>query len=190
VSDSLPISSSSALPIIDAAAPAAAPARRLPPWLRRNLEPGGGHGETAHLIAELNLETVCSSAKCPNRLECWSQRTATFMILGNVCTRPCGFCSVPKGKTEDLELDEPERVAEAARRLGLQHVVITSVNRDDLPDGGADHFRRTVEAVRAATGAVVEVLVPDFIGKEGALERLMAAKPDVFNHNTETVPRL
>jgi lipoic acid synthetase len=184
--------SSIALPIIDAtAAPASpAPARRLPPWLRRNLEPGGGHGETAHLIAELNLETVCSSAKCPNRLECWSQRTATFMILGNVCTRPCGFCSVPKGKTEELELDEPERVAEAARRLGLQHVVITSVTRDDLPDGGADHFRRTVEAVRAATGAVVEVLVPDFIGKDGALEQLMAAKPDVFNHNTETVPRL
>jgi lipoic acid synthetase len=190
VSDSLPVSLPRALPIIDAPAVAAAPVRRLPPWLRRNLEPGGGHGETADLIAELNLETVCSSAKCPNRLECWSQRTATFMILGNVCTRPCGFCSVPKGKTEELELDEPERVAEAARRLGLRHVVITSVTRDDLPDGGADHFRRTVEAVRAATGAVVEVLVPDFIGKDGALERLMAAKPDVFNHNTETVPRL
>ncbi len=180
------------LPIIDGAGapPAAAAPRRLPPWLRRNLEPGGGHGETAHLIAELKLETVCSSAKCPNRLECWSQRTATFMILGNVCTRPCGFCSVPKGRTEDLELDEPDRVAEAARRLGLAHVVITSVTRDDLPDGGADHFRRTVEAVRAATGAVIEVLVPDFIGKEGALERLLEAKPDVFNHNTETVPRL
>jgi lipoic acid synthetase len=192
VSDSVSLSTSIALPIIDASpAPASpTPARRLPSWLRRNLEPGGGHGETADLIAELNLETVCSSAKCPNRLECWSQRTATFMILGNVCTRPCGFCSVPKGKTEELELDEPERVAEAARRLGLQHVVITSVTRDDLPDGGADHFRRTVEAVRTATGAVVEVLVPDFIGKDGALERLMAAKPDVFNHNTETVPRL
>ncbi|MFM7035839.1 MAG: lipoyl synthase [Planctomycetia bacterium] len=179
------------LPIVEASAPVTAtPARRLPPWLRRNLEPGGGHGETAHLIAELGLETVCSSAKCPNRLECWSQRTATFMILGNVCTRPCGFCSVPRGKTEELELDEPQRVAEAARRLGLAHVVITSVTRDDLPDGGADHFRQTVEAVRAATGAVVEVLVPDFLGKEGALERLMEAKPDVFNHNTETVPRL
>ena len=192
MSDSVSLSTSIALPIIDASPAAAspAPARRLPPWLRRNLEPGGGHGETADLITELNLETVCSSAKCPNRLECWSQRTATFMILGNVCTRPCGFCSVPKGKTEELELDEPERVAEAARRLGLQHVVITSVTRDDLPDGGADHFRQTVEAVRTATGAVVEVLVPDFIGKDGALERLMAAKPDVFNHNTETVPRL
>ena len=158
----------SSLPIVDAGAaePAcggaavatAAGPRRLPPWLRQNLAPGGGHAETAHLIAELDLETVCSSAKCPNRLECWSQRTATFMILGNVCTRPCGFCSVPKGRTEELEQDEPERVAEAAKRLGLAHVVITSVTRDDLPDGGADHFRRTVEAVRSATGATIEVL--------------------------------
>ena len=179
------------LPILEAApAGPVAPVRRLPPWLRRNLEPGGGHGETASLIAELRLETVCSSAKCPNRLECWSARTATFMILGNVCTRPCGFCSVPKGRTEELEQDEPERVAEASRRLGLKHVVITSVTRDDLADGGADHFRRTVDAVRAATGATVEVLVPDFIGKEGALELLMQSRPDVFNHNTETVPRL
>jgi lipoyl synthase len=170
--------------------PAPPPVRRLPAWLRQNLAPGGGHGETAALVAELGLETVCSSAKCPNRLECWSQGTATFMILGNVCTRPCGFCSVPRGKTEDLEADEPERVAEAARRLGLAHVVITSVTRDDLPDGGADHFHRTVAAVRAATGATIEVLVPDFIGKQGALERLLEARPEVFNHNTETVPRL
>ncbi len=164
--------------------------RRLPPWLRQNLGEGGGHGETAGLITELKLETVCSSAKCPNRLECWSSGTATFMILGNVCTRPCGFCSVPKGKTEELEDDEPQRVAEAARRLGLKHVVITSVTRDDLPDGGADHFRKTVEAIRQATGASVEVLVPDFIGKAGALELLLQSRPDVFNHNTETVPRL
>lgn len=191
MSDSTSSMSSPPLPIISDVAPAQPPAvRRLPPWLRQNLGAGGGHGETAGLIAELNLETVCSSAKCPNRLECWSQKTATFMILGNVCTRPCGFCSVPKGKTEALELDEPARVAEAARRLGLKHVVITSVTRDDLPDGGAEHFRRTVEAVRAATGAAVEVLVPDFIGKDGALERLMESRPDVFNHNTETVPRL
>jgi lipoic acid synthetase len=112
------------------------------------------------------------------------------MILGNVCTRPCGFCSVPRGKTEDLELDEPERVAEAAKRLDLAHVVITSVTRDDLPDGGADHFRRTVEAVRVATGAKIEVLVPDFLDKPGALEMVMQSRPDVFNHNTETVPRL
>lgn len=179
------------LPIVSLDEPAPPPpVRRLPPWLRQNLAPGGGHGETAGLIAELGLETVCSSAKCPNRLECWSQRTATFMILGNVCTRPCGFCSVPRGKTEELEGDEPERVAEAARRLGLAHVVITSVTRDDLPDGGAEHFRRTVEAVRAATGATIEVLVPDFLGKDGALETLMQSRPEVFNHNTETVPRL
>jgi lipoyl synthase len=179
------------LPIVSLAEPAAAPpVRRLPPWLRQNLAPGGGLGETAALVAELGLETVCSSAKCPNRLECWSQRTATFMILGNVCTRPCGFCSVPRGKTETLEGDEPERVAEAALRLGLAHVVITSVTRDDLADGGAEHFRKTVEAVRAATGATIEVLVPDFLGKEGALERLMESRPEVFNHNTETVPRL
>jgi lipoic acid synthetase len=179
-----------ALPIVSLDATPPAGARRLPPWLRRNLEPGGGHGATAALIAELGLETVCSSAKCPNRLECWSQRTATFMILGNVCTRPCGFCSVPRGRTEALEDDEPQRVAEAARRLGLAHVVVTSVTRDDLPDGGAEHFRRTVIAVREATGATVEVLVPDFLGKPGALETVMASRPDVFNHNTETVPRL
>ena len=184
-------SSSLSLPIVSLAEPAAPPpVRRLPPWLRQNLAPGGGLGETAGLIAELGLETVCSSAKCPNRLECWSQRTATFMILGNVCTRPCGFCSVPRGKTEELEGDEPTRVAEAAKRLGLAHVVITSVTRDDLDDGGAEHFRQTVEAVRAATGATIEVLVPDFIGKEGALETLMRSRPEVFNHNTETVPRL
>ena len=142
------------------------------------------------MIDELGLETVCESAKCPNRMECWSQKTATFMILGNVCTRPCGFCSVPKGKTEALEADEPERVAEAASRLGLKHVVITSVTRDDLADGGAEHFYRSVLAVRQRTGATVEVLTPDFLGKPGAIERVVAAAPEVFNHNTETVPRL
>lgn len=189
MSDNFPVTT---LPVISLDPPVSppAPARRLPPWLRQNLAPGGGLGETASLIDELGLETVCTSAKCPNRLECWSQGTATFMILGNVCTRPCGFCSVPRGKTEELEADEPARVAEAAKRLGLKHVVITSVTRDDLPDGGAEHFRRTVEAVRAATAATIEVLVPDFIGKDGALERLMESRPEVFNHNTETVPRL
>jgi lipoic acid synthetase len=165
-------------------------APRLPKWLKKNLPIGGGLQFTSKLIDDLHLETVCESAKCPNRLECWSQKTATFMILGNVCTRPCGFCSVPKGKTEALELDEPQRVAEAAARLGLKHVVITSVTRDDLPDGGAEHFYRCVLAVRQRTGAVVEVLTPDFLGKSGALERVMAAAPEVFNHNTETVPRL
>lgn len=145
---------------------------------------------TGSVIQDLRLETVCESAKCPNRTECWSQRTATFMILGNVCTRPCGFCSVPKGKTEALEADEPERVAEAAARLGLKYVVITSVTRDDLPDGGAEHFYRSVLAVRERTGATVEVLTPDFLGNQAAIERVIEARPEVFNHNTETVPRL
>jgi lipoic acid synthetase len=166
------------------------PPERLPRWLKRNVPLGNGNHFTARLIEELNLETVCESAKCPNRMECWSQRTATFMILGNVCTRPCGFCSVPKGKTGELSVDEPQRVAEAAARLGLKHVVITSVTRDDLPDGGAEHFYQSVLAVRERTGAVVEVLTPDFLGKPGAIERVVEAAPEVFNHNTETVPRL
>jgi lipoic acid synthetase len=163
---------------------------RLPRWLKKNLPTGGGLQFTSRLIEDLRLETVCESAKCPNRMECWSQKTATFMILGNVCTRPCGFCSVPKGKTEVIELDEPDRVAEAAARLGLKHVVITSVTRDDLPDGGAEHFYQSVVAVRERTGAAVEVLTPDFLGKPGAIERVVEAVPEVFNHNTETVPRL
>jgi lipoic acid synthetase len=163
---------------------------RLPRWLKRNVPKGNANHFTAHVIDDLRLETVCESAKCPNRMECWSQKTATFMVMGNVCTRPCGFCSVPKGKTESLEVDEPARVAEAALRLGLKHVVITSVTRDDLADGGADHFYRCVLAVRERTGAAVEVLTPDFIGKPGAVERVVESAPDVFNHNTETVPRL
>ncbi len=177
---------STALPVISLAEPD----QRLPRWLKKDIPLGNGNHFTARLIEELHLETVCESAKCPNRMECWSQRTATFMIMGNTCTRPCGFCSVPKGKTADLEADEPERVAEAARRLGLKHVVITSVTRDDLPDGGAEHFYRSVLAVRERTGAAVEVLTPDFIGKPGAIERVVSAAPEVFNHNTETVPRL
>lgn len=182
------------LPIVSLSEPpAAAPTEsqgRLPKWLKRNVPLGNANHFTARLIEELRLETVCDSAKCPNRMECWSQKTATFMIMGNVCTRPCGFCSVPKGKTGSLETDEPERVAEAALRLGLKYVVITSVTRDDLPDGGAEHFYQSVLAVREKTGAQVEVLTPDFIGKPGAIERVVAARPEVFNHNTETVPRL
>lgn len=162
----------------------------MPRWLKRNVPKGNANHFTANLLEELRLETVCDNARCPNRMECYSQKTATFMILGNVCTRPCGFCSVAKGKTQALEADEPERVAEAARRLGLKHVVITSVTRDDLPDGGADHFYRTVLAVREATGATVEVLTPDFLHCPEALERVVEAAPEVFNHNTETVPRL
>jgi lipoic acid synthetase len=162
---------------------------RLPRWLKRPL-PQAGMQFTSNVIADLRLETVCESAKCPNRTECWSQQTATFMILGNVCTRPCGFCSVPKGKTEVVQIDEPDRVAEAALRLGLKYVVITSVTRDDLPDGGADHFYHCVLAVREKTGAQVEVLTPDFHGNRAAIHRVIEARPDVFNHNTETVPRL
>jgi lipoic acid synthetase len=145
---------------------------------------------TSGIIEDLKLETVCESAKCPNRTECWSHRTATFMILGNVCTRPCGFCSVPKGKTGSVEEDEPDRVAEAAYRLGLKYVVITCVTRDDLPDGGAEHFYRCVNAVRDRTGAQVEVLTSDFRGNKAAIRRVVEARPDVFNHNVETVPRL
>ncbi len=167
-----------------------APKHRLPPWLKRQLPRGNGNFFTDGLLRELRLETVCENARCPNRPECYARRTATFMILGNVCTRPCGFCAVPRGAPEPLEADEPERVAEAAARLGLKHVVITSVTRDDLPDGGADHFRRCVLAVRARTGAAVEVLTPDFLGDGKAIDRVLEARPEVYNHNMETVPRL
>ncbi|MBO0697183.1 MAG: lipoyl synthase [Zavarzinella sp.] len=171
--------------------PASEPARhRLPAWLKRTLPRGNENFFTHTLLRGLGLETVCENARCPNRPECYSRRTATFMILGNVCTRPCGFCSVPRGESLEVEADEPERVAEAAARLGLRHVVITSVTRDDLPDGGADHFFRCVLAVRERTGAAVEVLTPDFLGDPVAIDRVLAARPEVFNHNLETVPRL
>ena len=167
-----------------------APRHRLPAWLKRSLPKGNQNFFTASLLRDLRLETVCENARCPNRPECYSRRTATFMILGNVCTRPCGFCSVPRGETLELESDEPERVAEAAERLGLRHVVITSVTRDDLPDGGADHFYQCVLAVRERTGAAVEVLTPDFLGNSEAIDRVIEARPEVYNHNLETVPRL
>src|SRR5438067_5848437 len=177
------------LQLIDVSEPQAPP-RRLPAWLKRPLPVGNENFYTDHLLRELRLETVCANARCPNRPECYARRTATFMILGNACTRPCGFCSVPRGKPDELEDDEPERVAEAAARLGLRHVVITSVTRDDLPDGGADHFRRCVVAVRERTGAAVEVLTPDFLGDLSAVDRVLEAAPEVYNHNLETVPRL
>jgi len=164
--------------------------RRLPPWLKRPLPKGNSNHFTEGLLRELRLETVCENARCPNRPECYSRRTATFMILGNVCTRPCGFCAVARGAPEPLEVDEPERLAEAACRLGLRHVVITSVTRDDLADGGADHFYRCILTVREKTGAVVEVLTPDFLGDMRAVNRVLEARPDVYNHNLETVPRL
>jgi lipoic acid synthetase len=165
--------------------------RRLPDWMKRPLPRGNENHYTKTLLADLRLETVCEEAKCPNLPECWSRRTATFMILGNVCTRPCGFCSVAKGKPTSVETDEPERLAEAAVRLGLKHVVITSVTRDDLPDGGAKHFVDCIRAVRnRMPSAAVEVLTPDFEGDTMAIDTVADAKPDVFNHNLETVPRL
>ena len=178
------------LPVLEA--PAAGQGRsrhRLPAWLKRPLPRGNENFFTEGLLRELRLETVCENARCPNRPECYARRTATFMILGNVCTRPCGFCSVAKGTPDPLEADEPERVAEAAARLGLRHVVITSVTRDDLSDGGADHFARCILAVRRRTGAAVEVLTPDFLGDTRAIDRVLEARPEVYNHNMETVPR-
>jgi lipoyl synthase len=165
-------------------------AEHLPRWLKRQVPKGNASHFTSRLLEELRLETVCDNAKCPNRMECYSQKTATFMILGNVCTRPCGFCSVDRGRPDLPEIDEPERLAEAAHRLDLAHVVITSVTRDDLPDGGAEHFYKCVLAVRERTGATVEVLTPDFVEQRHALDRVVEAAPEVFNHNTETVPRL
>lgn len=167
------------------------PQRRLPSWLKRDLPRGNENFFTDRLIEDLGLATICESGKCPNRMECWSRRTATFMILGNTCTRPCGFCSVPRGTPEPVAADEPHRLAEAAARLGLAHVVITSVTRDDLPDGGAAHFRACVAAVRERLPhAAVEILTPDFLGSKEAVAQVIAAAPEVFNHNVETVPRL
>lgn len=163
--------------------------RRLPSWLRRQLPKANENFLTDRVLDDLRLETVCENAKCPNRMECYSRRTATFMILGNICTRPCGFCAVQRGKPIDLEDDEPERLAEACVRLGLKHVVITSVTRDDLPDGGADHFYRCILAVRRRMNATIEVLTPDFLGDHAAIERVLEAQPEVYNHNVETVPR-
>ncbi len=165
-------------------------ADRLPRWLKRQVPKGNSNHFTHQLLEEFQLETVCDHAKCPNRMECYSQKTATFMVLGSICTRPCGFCAVERGKPAPLSDDEPQRLALAAERLGLRHVVITSVTRDDLPDGGADHFYRCVLAVRERTEATVEVLTPDFLNNPAALQRVVSARPEVFNHNTETVPRL
>jgi len=164
--------------------------RSLPAWFRKPLPRGGATAPVRDLVDRLGLHTVCESAKCPNQGECWSRRTATFMVLGNNCTRRCWFCAVPKRKPDPVDADEPRRVADAARRLGLEHVVVTSVDRDDLPDRGAGHFARVVGELRRAGDFVIEVLTPDFKGRpEGAAE-VAAAGPDLFNHNVETVPRL
>lgn len=165
--------------------------RRLPPWLKRRLPAGGASGEVRALLAELELTTVCDGAHCPNRGECYASGTATFMILGDVCTRHCRFCAVEARPVSAPRPKEPQAVADAAARLGLKYVVITSVTRDDLPDGGAGHFAATVSAVRdRLPDARVEVLIPDFQGSREAMETVCSAGPDVLNHNVETVPRL
>ncbi|MCS7286377.1 MAG: lipoyl synthase [Anaerolineae bacterium] len=164
---------------------------REAPWLRAKAPQGDNVERLASLLEELNLHTVCQEALCPNIAECWGRGTATFMILGDICTRGCRFCSVKTGEPLPPDPHEPERVAEAARRLGLNHVVITSVTRDDLPDGGASHFAETIRAVKKhLPGARVEVLIPDFGGSLKALDRVLEANPDILNHNVETVPRL
>src|SRR5262245_14456606 len=164
---------------------------RLPEWLRIKLPTSDTFSRTRNLLDDLKLHTVCESAKCPNHWECWSKGTATFMIAGDRCTRACGFCAVSTAKPFALEADEPSRVAEATRRMKLNHVVITAVARDDLADGGAEHFRQTIEAVRAANpGIVIEVLVPDFLDQEDSIDLVLAAKPHIYNHNLETVRRL
>ena len=164
---------------------------RLPEWFRVQLPTARAYFATRNLIEDLNLHTVCESARCPNHWECWSKGTATFMIAGERCTRACGFCAVDTRKPVALEVDEPARVAEATRRMQLKHVVITAVARDDLIDGGADHFRQVIDCVREVNPEIIiEVLVPDFQGDDGAIEAVLSARPDIFNHNLETVRRL
>ena len=164
---------------------------RLPEWLRFNLPTSDSFAHTSALLDELKLHTVCESARCPNHWECWEKGTATFMIAGDRCTRACGFCAVSTAKPLALEADEPVRVAEATRRMRLRHVVITAVARDDLADGGAEHFRQTIEAVRQLNpGIVIEVLVPDFNESDSSVENVLSANPSIFNHNLETVRRL
>ena len=163
-----------------------------PEWLRVKFFNGPNYQDLKRIMRGLGLNTVCESARCPNMGECWEHRTATFMILGNICTRACGFCAVPSGKpAAPPDEQEPERVAEAAERMGLRYAVVTSVNRDDQPDGGAGIFARTISEIRKRVpGCKVEVLIPDFRGDWDALETVIGAGPDVLNHNTETVPRL
>ena len=164
---------------------------RIPEWLRLKLPRSSAFTQTRGLIEELGLNTVCESAKCPNHWECWSKGTATFMIAGDRCTRACGFCAVNTSKPLPLENDEPNRVAEAVFRMKLKHVVITAVARDDLQDGGANHFRETIDAVRLRNPEIIiEVLVPDFLDKDDSLDMVLNARPEIFNHNLETIRRL
>lgn len=164
---------------------------RIPPWLRVKLPSSKGYACTSALLSDLDLNTVCQSARCPNKWECFSRSVATFLILGRECTRNCAFCNINPGLQLPPDADEPRRVAEGAARLGLKHIVVTSVTRDDLPDGGAAHFGQTIRLVKERLpGCTVEVLIPDFQGDAAALETVLAAGPDVLNHNVETVPRL
>jgi lipoic acid synthetase len=166
-------------------------ARRHPPWLKVRAPGGPEFAETMATVRTLGLHTVCQEARCPNIGECWGHRTATFMLLGDTCTRNCGFCAVTHGRPLTVDPGEPFRVAHAVEQLGLRHVVVTSVNRDDLADGGAGHFAATAEAIRARLPTCrVEVLVPDFQGKQASVETVVASPIDIFNHNVETVPRL
>src|SRR5262245_31656213 len=167
------------------------PRPRIPEWLRLKLPTKNTFARTRNLLDDLRLHTVCESAKCPNHWECWSKGTATFMIAGDRCTRACRFCAVTTAKPLALEIDEPARVAEATHRMGLKHVVITAVARDDLADGGAEHFRQTIEMVRARNpGIIIEVLTPDFNNDDASIATVLAANPHIFNHNLETVRRL
>ncbi|MGH9369796.1 MAG: lipoyl synthase [Thermoanaerobaculia bacterium] len=173
--------------------PSPAPLRlRRPEWLKVRANTTGEYEQVRAMMRRLSLVTVCEEARCPNIHECWArERTATFMLMGDVCTRHCGFCAVGKGKPGELDREEPERVAEAAAELSLSHTVVTSVNRDDLQDGGAAHFAATIRAIRRRLpGCTVEVLIPDFCGDPEALETVLAEEPEILNHNTETVPRL
>lgn len=168
-----------------------APIGPKPPWLKIRITGDANFQSVRHMVEDLSLHTVCQEARCPNIFECFSNRTATFMILGDICTRHCGFCAVTKGAPRFVDSDEPRHVAEGVKKLGLQHAVITSVNRDDLPDGGASHFVNTINSVRQLNPECkIEVLIPDFQGKWDALDQVMSARPDVLNHNTETVARL
>lgn len=167
------------------------PRQAKPEWLKIRLGDPANQNRVLQLVEGLNLHTVCQEARCPNIFECWSDRTATFMLGGDICTRHCGFCAVGKGEPGALDREEPRHVAEAVQQLNLAHAVITSVNRDDLPDGGAAHWAETVQQVRALNPECrIEVLIPDFNGDEAALNTVLDAQPDVLNHNTETVARL
>ncbi|MBR9976687.1 MAG: lipoyl synthase, partial [Bacteroidetes bacterium] len=164
---------------------------RRPDWLKIKVPLGTTFSEVRKLVDKQRLNTVCEDARCPNMAECWDRGTATFMILGDICTRSCGFCSVKTGRPLTLDTDEPRRVAEAVEQMGLRHAVITSVNRDELGDGGADIFAETIRAIRERLpGCRIEVLTPDFQGKHDAIQTVIDAGPDIFNHNVETVPRL